>query len=82
MREIKYEIIFSDMSKDVYTFEDLARGDFSYNHIDGVSTLIAIREYIGLKDKNGIEIYEGDLLRWHSDNRESVCTQAKAAFYL
>lgn len=57
-REIKFKAWNgSQMSSNVITIQELANKDFAWD-----ANKLVWLEYTGLKDKNGIEIYDGDVL--------------------
>ena len=56
MREIKFRGFFKD-DKEMFNFKHLNLDNF-YK-----SNNVELMQYTGLKDKNGVEIYEGDIIK-------------------
>ena len=74
-REIKFRAWDRDNNKMIYwTLNDLLVrfGDpkYQYNVEDRPSFLFDWNQYTGLKDKNGKEIYEGDVVRIWADPKD------------
>ena len=66
MREIKFRV-WDKESKEMLSDVSLWNDDFtSYlnEHIEYLQDKCELMQYTGLKDKNGIEIYEGDILEF------------------
>lgn len=86
MRELKFRVWSKNLnrfySSEYFSSEDLyadENGIVQLSHNDWV-----IQQYTGLQDKNGKEIYEGDIVRgefYDDDNRYSEIIQHEVVFY-
>lgn len=77
-REIKFRAWIGDRKalKEVVRYEKHDNG-FSVSYLDSIGNEIApmysnshsieLMQYTGKKDKNGFEIYEGDIVKWGKD---------------
>ena len=77
-REIKFDIMWKDTLKKV----DMSENGYSLDIIYDDSVIV--REYTGLKDKNGKEIYEGDIVEciktdnyFSTDRPEEIIEEVK-----
>ena len=69
MREIKFKYVWQDKQKQFHILTEGIEEIEAYHDVEANKrkgwVLVARLQYTGLKGKNGVEIYEGDVVRIH-----------------
>lgn len=68
-REIKFRAFENETARcRMFQWDEIKNGFISYLNSKDTSVM----QYTGMKDMNGTEIYEGDIIRWTSCNPFSI----------